>query len=198
MTGVGEGVGVGVGVAIGEGLGVGHGVGVMAGVGVGKAVGVGDGLGVGSGVDVNVGVGVDEGEGTGVGSGVGVGEEDGEGVGVGVGSGSGISSVSPSEPSLALFNKERGDCVIAGLITLTKHIVITTKVPIPRQLHFPFISSSPVHSLIAGISYSHQDIATPAIQYQLQNADAVRCDFNPNPAPLRIHSPEYTSPRHPV
>ena len=125
----GEGVGVGIGVGVGEGVGVKVGVGPGVGVGeeVGVGAGVGDGLGVGSGVDVWVGVGV--GEGTGV------------GVGVGDGVGSGIS---PSVTLLALLNREREDCVSAGLITLTKHTVITIKVPIPLQLHFSsFISVFP-------------------------------------------------------
>ena len=118
---VGEGVGVGAGVKVG----VGPGVGVGEEVGVG--MGVGDGFGVGSGVDVWVGVG--EGEGTGVGVGV----EDGVG-----------SGISPLVPLLTLPNREREDCVIAGLITLTKHTVIISKLQIPRQLRFSsFISSFP-------------------------------------------------------
>jgi len=63
---------------------------------------------------------------------------EGEDVGVVAGVESGIS---PSVALLASLNKEREDCVvIAGFITLTKHTVITTKVPIPRQLHLSFIS----------------------------------------------------------
>ena len=117
-VGVGDGVGAGVGEGVGVKVGVGPGVGVGEEVGVGA--GVGDGLGVGSGVDVWVGVGVGVGEGR------------------GVGVGSGISPVSPFVALLALLNREREDCVIAGLITLTKHTVITIKVPIARQLHSPF------------------------------------------------------------
>jgi hypothetical protein len=119
-VGVGDGVGAGVGEGVGVKVGVGPGVGVgeVVGVGAGVGAGVGDGLGVGSGVDVWVGVGVGEGRGVGVGS--------------------GISPVSPFVALLALLNREREDCVIAGLITLTKHTVITIKVPIARQLHSPF------------------------------------------------------------
>ena len=93
-------------------------------MGYGVGVGIGDGLGDGD------CVGVGEGEGTGVGSGVGV------GVVVGLN-----SAISPSVALLVLLNKESEGCVIAGLITLTKHTVITTKVPIPFQLHFSFIRS---------------------------------------------------------
>ena len=67
---------------------------------------------------------------------MGVGE--GTGVGSGDGVGEGVSPVSPSVALLALLNKKSEDCVIAGLITLVKHTVITTKVPIAPQLHFPF------------------------------------------------------------
>lgn len=147
---------IGAGVGVSEGDGVGHGVGVK--VGLGKAVGVGVGVGVDSGVGIGVGI--------------------SEGVEVGVIVDSGISSVSPSVALLALFDKEREDCVIAGLITLIKHTVITTKVPIPRQLHFPFISFSLVSPVSVTLHCHHS-----AIHY--------KCDFNLDSvtAPPPIHSP---------
>jgi len=37
------------------------------------------------------------------------------------------------------IRRPQKDCGIAGLITLTKQAIITTKVPIPRQLYFSFI-----------------------------------------------------------
>ena len=138
-------VGDGVGIGVGAGVKVGVGLGVGVGEGVGVGVGAGEGLEVGSGVGVNEGVGV--GEGTGV------------GVGVGDGVGSGIS---PLVPLLMLPNRERDDCVSAGLITLTKHTVITTKVPTPLQLHFSFILSM-VLSLVSSNFY----YTTFAFQYQL-------------------------------
>ena len=155
VAGEGVGVGAGVKVGIGPGVGVGEGVGVKVGVGpgvgvgeeVGVGMGVGDGFGVGSGVDVWVGVG--EGEGTGV------------GVGVGDGVGSGIS---PLVPLLMLPNRESDDCVIAGLITLTKQTVITIKLPIPFQLHFSFILSMVLSQVSSNFYYT-----TSAIQYQLSD-----------------------------
>ena len=125
------------GVGEGDGVGMGEGVGVKVGRGLGVGVGEGDGHGVGVGVGEEVG----DGLGLGVGDCVGVGEREGTGVGSGVGVGvvtGVVSGISPSVPSLALLNRERDDCVIAGLITLVKHIVITIKVPIARQLHVPF------------------------------------------------------------
>ena len=107
---------------------------------VGGVVGTGDGVGVGTGdgLEVGSGVGVNEGVGVGVGEGVSV------GVGVGVGVGIDSFPFSPLVPLLTLPNRERDDCVIAGLITLTKHTIITTKLPIPLQLHVPsFISAFP-------------------------------------------------------
>ncbi|MCK4527954.1 hypothetical protein KAW18_11340 [candidate division WOR-3 bacterium] len=133
---VGDGVGVGIGVGVGEGVGVKVevGPGVGAGVGHGVGVGIGEGDGFGDGDCVGVG------EGVGVRTGVGV----GKGVGVVAGVGSGISSVFPLVVLLALLNSGKEDCVSAGLITLTKHTVITTKLPIPLQLHFSsFISVFP-------------------------------------------------------
>lgn len=129
VIGTGDGVGVGAGVKVGVGEGVGVKEGVGPGVGIGEGVGVG--VGVGEGLEVGSGVGVNEG--------VGVGEGVSEGVGVGVG----IDSFpfSPLVPLLTLPNRERDDCVSAGLITLTKHTIITTKLPIPLQLHFSFILS---------------------------------------------------------
>lgn len=130
---------------VGDGVGVGAGVKVGVGKAVGLGVGVDEGLGVGLGVDVNAGVG----EGTGVGP------------GAGVGVGSGISSVSPSVALLALLNKEREDCVTAGLITLTKHTVIISKLPIPRQLHFSFILS--IILSLASITYSNLHFYYPML-----------------------------------
>ena len=96
--------------------------------------------GDGEGVGVKVGVGPGVGVGVGVGHGVGGGMGEGAGLGVDVGEGVGsdISSFSPSVALLASLNRERDDCVIAGLITPVRHSVITTKVPIARQLHVPF------------------------------------------------------------
>ena len=109
---------------------------------------------------MGVGVGVGAGEGLEVGSGVGVNE--GVGVGVGVGVGIDSSPVSPLVPLLTLPNRERDDCVSAGLITLTKHTVITIKVPIPLQLHFSFILSMVLSQVSSNFYYT-----TSAIQYQL-------------------------------
>ena len=107
-----------------------------------------------------MGVGVGAGEGLGVGSGVGVNVCVGPGVGVGVGVGVG-SGISPSVALLALLNKEREDCVIAGLITLTKHTVIISKLPIPLQLHFSFLLSIVLSQESSNFYYT-----SPAIQYQ--------------------------------
>ncbi|HJH26596.1 MAG TPA: hypothetical protein C5S37_07425 [Methanophagales archaeon] len=110
----------------------------MGAAGAGEGVGVREGTGDGLGVGVKVGVG----PGVGVGVGAGEGLDVGSGVGVDVGIVS--SPVSPLVPLLMLPNKERDDCVSAGLITLTKHTVIISKLPIPFQLHVPsFISSFP-------------------------------------------------------
>ena len=99
---------------------------------------MGVGVGAGEGLEVGSGVGVNEGVGVGVGEGVSV------GVGVGVGVGIDSFPFSPLVPLLMLPNIERDDCVIAGLITLTKHTITTTKLPIPLQLHVPsFISAFP-------------------------------------------------------
>lgn len=102
----------------------------------GNGGGGGDGVTVGVGVDADVcnGVGVDVNEGVGAGEGVGVVVEVGFGVKVGVGEG--VETGSGISPG-------REDCVIAGIITLTKHTVITTKLPIPFQLHSPFIPFFP-------------------------------------------------------
>ena len=132
--GVGEGIGVGVGEGVGVKVGVGPGVGVGHGVGVGVGIGVGVGHGVG--------VGIGEGDGLGDGDWVGVGEGKGVGVGAGVGEGIGVvagvvSGFSPAVALLASLNRERDDWVIAGLITLVRQAIITTKEPIPRQLHVP-------------------------------------------------------------
>ena len=112
----------------------------------GDGGGEGDGVTVGVGVDADVcnGVGVDVNEGVGAGEGVGVGVEVGFGVKVGVGEGvEAGSGISPFVVLLALLNSGREDCIIAGLITLTKHTVITTKLPIPFQLHSSFIPFFP-------------------------------------------------------
>jgi len=61
------------------------------------------------------------------------------GGGEGTGVCEGVSPVSPSVALLALLKKESEDCGIAGLITLAKHAVITTRVPIACQLRLLFI-----------------------------------------------------------
>jgi hypothetical protein len=113
---------------------------------------------VGKGVGVKVGMGAGDGDGLGVGVGVKV----GVGVGANVGIGSGISPVSPSVASFALLNKKREGCVIAGLIILTKHTVINTKLPIPLQLHFSFILSIVLSQVSSNFYHT-----TSAIQYLL-------------------------------
>ena len=146
-----------------------------------------------------MGVGVGAGEGLGVGSGVGANEEVGVGEGVSVGVGVGVdvgidsSPVSPLVPLLMLPNRGKDDCVIAGLITLTKHTVITIKVPIPLQLHFSsFISVFPGVLSQESCNFYY---TSSALQYQfimLTLSPILPYDFNP--APPQIHSPVYIPP----
>ena len=123
---------------------------ILGAAGDGEGVGIGVGIGEGVGVKVGVGLGVGVRVGEEVGVGDGMGEGDGEGVGVGVG----------SVVLIALLNSGREDCVSAGLITLTKHTVISTKLPIPLQLHFSFILSIVLSCQLLTLTAS-------TIQYQL-------------------------------